>query len=89
MALERCSLGLPTLGIILAENQRAAASALGAAGACKVMGDPQFLDQKLPLELKKLSHQKELRKLQKKASAICDGDGVRRVTHVMLEDQYE
>ena len=88
MALERCSLGLPTLGIILAENQREAASALSAAGACNVMGTPQFLDQKLPLELKKLRNQKELRKLQKKASAICDGDGVRRVTDVMLRGQY-
>jgi UDP-2,4-diacetamido-2,4,6-trideoxy-beta-L-altropyranose hydrolase len=84
-ALERCALGLPTLLILIAENQRSNAMALDACGAARYIGDWQDVTaEKIAAELTQLAG--DLRALQSMAAvsgSVCDGRGVDRV-HLVL-----
>lgn len=88
---ERCCLGLPTVMMVLADNQRYAAGLLEEAGAARMLQ----LDNKLPTQLAKLINEVVLselflRLLTEGARLITDGDGVRRITdHLMREMLYE
>lgn len=79
-ALERCCLGLPSLVLILADNQRAGALALAAAGAAVLLpeGDrwPAELRQRLPALV---ADQAALQGLQQRSAQITDGLGAGRV----------
>lgn len=68
---ERCCLGVPTIQLILAENQRQVANALSDRNAAILL--------ERPLDLRNLFDQLTMEKLQqisKNSSAICDGRGV-------------
>jgi len=76
---ERCTLGLPALLTILAENQVAVAEGLGKAGAQKVLGwydRLQACDYAVALD--KLDRN-ELYSMSAAAAAVCDGRGVEAV----------
>ena len=58
---ERCSLGLPTLALVLADNQREAAGELGEAGIIVNLGESDITAQKLAAEVGRLMKDRELR----------------------------
>jgi UDP-2,4-diacetamido-2,4,6-trideoxy-beta-L-altropyranose hydrolase len=77
---ERCCLGLPTLTLILADNQREAAHALAARAAAEVVEEGDFAGRLAalagdPSRLAAMSHA---------ASALCDGQGAARVAERLL-----
>jgi UDP-2,4-diacetamido-2,4,6-trideoxy-beta-L-altropyranose hydrolase len=83
---ERCTLGLPTLMVVLADNQRGAARALAEAGAALVVdvADPAF-DAVFDRALIRLLRDAELRRsLAARSSEVCDGLGAGRVAEAFL-----
>lgn len=83
-AWERCCLALPTIAMVLAENQRAGADALLKAGAVLMMdGEKLHLDE-LEAKIDALLLPQQLQKMQDVAYAICDGMGVFRVTEKIV-----
>ncbi len=82
---ERCCLGLPSLIVVLAENQRGIATALDQAGAALSLGPAKTLaEQELTAALRMMYQDDRQRAaMAERAAAICDGEGVRRVTEVM------
>lgn len=86
---ERCCLGLPSLQIVLAENQRPIAQALERAGAALEL-DVQSLDADLhhAMSLLALTPEKLLR-MSEAAAAITDGLGADRVAQFMLDGHHD
>jgi UDP-2,4-diacetamido-2,4,6-trideoxy-beta-L-altropyranose hydrolase len=79
---ERCALGLPSVLVVLAENQRLIANALGAAGAAVITGLDElsatlqdFLGQDLKERLDRMSHV---------ARELVDGEGTARVVEELV-----
>jgi len=86
-AWERCVLGLPSLMVILADNQREAAQALAEREAALVVdaADPGF-DAAFDLALMRLLTDPGLRRRLSAASAeVCDGLGAPRVAEAFLK----
>lgn len=78
---ERCCLGLPTMMLVLAENQQMIARRLEATKACRIV-ELNDLSGGLNKALDGLTL-KQLHNLATKASAVTDGWGVDRVIHDM------
>lgn len=78
-AWERCCLGLPTLIIVVAENQRLGAGALAAAQAGDYLGEPAALAQALPRALELACRPERLSAMSVAAGRLVDGLGVERV----------
>ncbi len=83
---ERCILALPTLTLVLADNQISAATALSAAGASPMLEVTSAdFDLTFGALFDRLIAEPDLRASLSKASAgICDGDGARRVAAAFL-----
>lgn len=79
---ERCCLGLPTLIIILAENQAPAARALHAAGASLTLDHAE--PAALCSALRRLGRPDVLAAMSRRAAAVCDGRGTHRVVRAVL-----
>lgn len=90
-AWERCCLGLPTLLVVMADNQRPGAQALEAAGAAICLGGPDGLQERLADELRRLMKPGNdiLPRLASTAASLCDGLGTRRVLDCLQEAQSE
>lgn len=80
---ERCTLGLPTLMLVLAENQREAALALAGRGAVVKLTLAMIASELTPF-LKQLSDSNALTNLSDRSAGICDGLGAPRVAEVIL-----
>jgi len=83
---ERACLGLPTLVLILADNQRAMARRLEAEGAVVALDvvGPRF-DEAFDRELARLLSDAPLRdRLSTTSRALCDGQGAGRVAEAIL-----
>lgn len=80
---ERCCLGLPTLLIVLAENQRQASHALNSAGAALLVDPALPLVSQLQLVFDRLSEPSALRLLADAASRVADGGGGARLLQTM------
>lgn len=79
---ERCALGLPTILVVLAENQRDIATTLAAAGAARLCSLWQSAE--LEQHLAQLSDNPgALLEMQNQAAAVCDGAGVQRVMQAL------
>lgn len=77
---ERCCLGLPTLMVVLADNQKEAAEHLQKAGAADCLSFGGLLLQDLHDRLQCfIDHPKQLGQMSNFASAITDGQGVERI----------
>lgn len=73
---ERCSLGVPTILMVLAENQRMVARKLEAEGAAKVVELGADFESKLGGIVERLfSDKAALEAMSERAAAICDGKG--------------
>ncbi len=77
---ERCCLGLPTVALILADNQRLAAQMLDAAGCCLALDARTGLPPDLATAVADLAGDPARRyAMATRALKICDGLGVERV----------
>jgi UDP-2,4-diacetamido-2,4,6-trideoxy-beta-L-altropyranose hydrolase len=83
-AWERCCLGLPSLVVVLADNQQLAAQALDRAGAAVLLGDAEQVAQRLPAILQRLASPGELARLTRACSRVTDGRGAERVVAEMV-----
>ena len=84
---ERCCLGLPTLAMVIADNQRLAIQALTLRGAVVALGDwTEYSESGVVEALRSLAvDPKRLRGLAQAAAGACDGGGVERVTELLME----
>ena len=80
---ERCSLGLPALIVVLAENQWAGARALLTAGAALLVGEASAIRQQLMPALAPLLSDELLVNMSRCASNITNGQGSTRVVERM------
>jgi spore coat polysaccharide biosynthesis predicted glycosyltransferase SpsG len=76
---EKCVLGLPSLVVEIAANQRGAAAALAANGAHRALGAAHSLDPGSYARALETIGVEELPPMTARAAAICDGAGARRV----------
>lgn len=84
---ERCVLGLPSVLVILAENQRPAARALAERGAALVVdiADPDF-ETAFDRALMKLLRDADVRRdLAGRSAEVCDGLGAGRTAEILLK----
>lgn len=83
-AWERCCVGLPSVVIALAENQKVVAGALHENGAAYSIGGLDTLREMLPDALQYLSDEKHLSAMITNASRLTDGYGaIRLANHLM------
>jgi UDP-2,4-diacetamido-2,4,6-trideoxy-beta-L-altropyranose hydrolase len=82
---ERCCLGLPTIMVVLADNQKTIANQLVAAGAALKINS-QDLSATIPQLETKLTPD-TLKYLSQSSASVCDGQGLRRVTIQLAEDR--
>ena len=84
---ERCCLGLPTLVVVTADNQRDIARSLAAAGAIDLVGDAGTVAvEALADRIAALCDDAPRRHTMAQAAAsICDGQGVARVVDALMQ----
>lgn len=80
---ERCCLGLPTLLVILAENQEEGALALQQRGTARLLGKPDAIPHKLKSIFPMLLEERSLTDMMNAASEVTDGRGALRVLEQM------
>jgi UDP-2,4-diacetamido-2,4,6-trideoxy-beta-L-altropyranose hydrolase len=80
---ERCCLGLPTLMVVLAENQRPGSKALEAVHAARLIGGVSDIKTQLPLVVRELINLDCQSRMSLVASEITDGQGVEKTLNVM------
>ncbi len=88
-AWERCCLGLPSLLVVMADNQRPGAEALKRAGASICLGWPDAIEEALPRAMREVLAAGSLPQMSQNAAAICDGLGVQRVADALREGSDE
>ncbi|OYT92559.1 MAG: UDP-2,4-diacetamido-2,4,6-trideoxy-beta-L-altropyranose hydrolase [Burkholderiales bacterium PBB3] len=80
---ERCCLGLPTLMVVLAENQQASAQALEDAHAARLIGAVSDIATQLPQAVGELIDSGCQSRMGLAASAITDEPGVEKILNAM------
>jgi UDP-2,4-diacetamido-2,4,6-trideoxy-beta-L-altropyranose hydrolase len=85
-SLERCCMGLPSLVIVLAENQRLIAESLEHAGAARIVGDlARATPDRISSAVRSFAAQRPaLRECSRVAASIVDGNGADRVCEAIL-----
>ncbi|MBO6848903.1 MAG: UDP-2,4-diacetamido-2,4,6-trideoxy-beta-L-altropyranose hydrolase [Marinobacter sp.] len=87
---ERCCLGLPTIMVVLADNQRLVAKGLAEAGAALVIDNINIVSLKLPEAIQRLASSDSDRwKMCSRAASIVDGLGAHRVIDQMEQGSHE
>ncbi len=82
---ERCYLGVPTIMVVLADNQREIASKLSAMGAVKLIGTGASLKADLDNVISDLHESPSLMQtMARKSAELVSGQGARRVSKLML-----
>lgn len=82
---ERCCLGLPSIILILAENQRLISFELDKTGAAAAISlDESDLDAQLKKLIDRYQISAHLKETSKRAASVCDGLGAERVGRVLL-----
>ena len=84
-ALERCCLGVPSLLVVLAHNQKFGAEALHTLGAARFIGPLELLPESLPAAITYSLDSTNLLKMTEAASAVTDGSGIGSVLRHMSE----
>ncbi len=83
-AWERCCLGLPSLLILMAENQRSGTAALDGAGAAVAIGGGNDIPKTLPPAIRSLLAPDRVVTMGEQAASVCDGQGTQRVVDQMF-----
>ncbi|PXY00347.1 UDP-2,4-diacetamido-2,4,6-trideoxy-beta-L-altropyranose hydrolase [Halomonas sp. LBP4] len=83
---ERCCLGLPTLMLVLAENQQPIARALDTAGAAICVGRPEQIVDGLSRHLAALQVPDTLQAVRRAAAQLTAGEGVMTLCHAMHQE---
>jgi len=86
-SLERCCLGLPSLLLVLADNQRASVASLVRLGAVTTLGP---LDEQMPQRIAAalaaaVQDRQALAAQARAAAAVVDGEGAQRVGRILLD----
>ncbi|MET4720007.1 UDP-2,4-diacetamido-2,4,6-trideoxy-beta-L-altropyranose hydrolase [Bradyrhizobium japonicum] len=77
---ERCCLGLPSIQLVVADNQRENARALEQAGAARIVPPGCDVPDTIARILAELARQPdELARMSRQAAKVCDGAGAQRV----------
>jgi UDP-2,4-diacetamido-2,4,6-trideoxy-beta-L-altropyranose hydrolase len=86
-SLERCAVALPTLAVIVADNQRDLAARLDALGAVIILGDDAKFDaREVGATLARLNGEgAALEEMALRAGQVCDGLGARRAALALSE----
>lgn len=87
-AWERCALGLPSLILVLADNQQSGAEALVAAGAALIVSTGADMQEDLRSKLHRLGSASQLAEFTRRCSSIADGGGTERVISAMVHEQF-
>jgi UDP-2,4-diacetamido-2,4,6-trideoxy-beta-L-altropyranose hydrolase len=83
---ERCCLGLPSIVIAIAVNQRPLAEAMAEEGFLFYLGEGRSVsEQKLVEALRVMNDPAQLRSFSERTKALVDGQGTRRVVDVLNE----
>ncbi len=82
---ERCALGLPSLIVITADNQRKIAAELTACGAARLLGEASSVTSPVIAETLRNLQQAELADMSRRAAEVCDAAGATRVATVLTE----
>jgi len=82
---ERCCLGLPTILLVLAENQWPNAQAQKAASSVLLLGDVAEIEACLPTLLEQCFEREVLVGLGRSSAHLCDGLGAERVIQTMVQ----
>lgn len=82
-AWERCCLALPSLLVVMAENQRAGAEALADVGAGILLGYDADFETEFKAAITKMQIRDNLRLMSTAAASIADGKGVERVCGII------
>ncbi|MBB3063187.1 UDP-2,4-diacetamido-2,4,6-trideoxy-beta-L-altropyranose hydrolase [Microbulbifer rhizosphaerae] len=80
---ERCCLGVPTLMVVLAENQWPGARALQSSQGAQLVGEVSDIREQLPVLLSKLFIGHGLEKMGRMATQLTDGLGVVQVAGLL------
>ena len=80
---ERCCLGLPTLMVVLAENQHAGAQALEAAHAARLIGSVSDIATQLPQAVREVTYSRHQMRMSLAASVITNGQGIEKILKAM------
>ncbi len=83
---ERCCLGLPTIMLVLAENQRKIADELGRKGIACIIYHVAKLSHKLNTLLAGIVS--DMRTKTEKSSIICDGLGTKRISNHLVGGSF-
>lgn len=83
-ALERCCLGVPTLTLVIAENQRSGVEALAALGAVLLLDEKCSVEVALKQAFNRFQAPGFLEKMQVTSATLVDGKGIDRVVEEML-----
>ncbi|MCM2461606.1 UDP-2,4-diacetamido-2,4,6-trideoxy-beta-L-altropyranose hydrolase [Pseudomonas sp. CG7] len=76
---ERCCLGVPTIMVVLADNQKSGAKALLSSGCVELIEEFRDIPMQLPAAIRSLANESTLSALSENARRICDGLGVQKV----------
>lgn len=82
-AWERCALGVPSLLMILAENQRSGSAALSENSAAILCASTSEISERVMFFLTDKDRQSVLQKLSDSGAALADGEGSTRVSQAM------
>lgn len=80
---ERCCLGLPSLMVVLADNQREVASKLDSLGAAKLLGESEVITFSLPSTIDNLTPD-IMKSMTHNASSLVVGNGVEKVISAII-----
>jgi spore coat polysaccharide biosynthesis predicted glycosyltransferase SpsG len=84
---ERCAVGVPSIAVIVADNQRAPARTLRARDAAIVIGADE-IDTRLSADVTRLAADADARaRLSQSSAALVDAQGVDRIVRIMAEAQ--
>lgn len=85
-ALERCSLGIPSILVVLAENQVRGVMAMESIGAAIAICQLECLDLDLPQAIVKMLNRKTRESLREKSMSLVDCYGINRVMDLFWTD---
>lgn len=80
---ERCALGVPTLLVVLADNQLFASESLLASGAVDLIDSSLPLEKQLNSAISRLRSPQVLKTMSDAAAKVCDGGGVLNIVKIL------